>query len=257
MAEFAATGDPTQLYTAIEKAYCEDRWSDVLEQGERLLERLPTSDLGLRQRLQLLMAHTHLYGYGNRDAAGDLYRDVQKSQAEPALRQIATQGLQQCDLPAERPGGAATLALTAQTPSVEPQRLREPEPEPEPEPDPSPYEKPRPIEDLPLLVEDGPSLREAALALSRAAASPARPAETPVMPWLESAPTQGGGSVGSGPESLIPDVIDEPEMIEVHQANPALAEELEILESTSASPGEAAEDGDGDLLSGLLRVEIL
>jgi hypothetical protein len=187
MAEFAEMGDPAQLYMAIEKAYCEDRWPDVLDQGQKLLSRLPGDDLGLRQRLQLLLAHTYLYGFGNRDSAGELYRAVQESQAESALRQIAAQGLQQCGLPPTPP--ATPLAEPPHTPQRETEAV-----------------------------------------------------VTPVMPWLASPQATGdapgeaafpaAGEAGA-PASLIPEVIDEKELIEVHQANPALAEELELRELPS------------------------
>lgn len=214
MAESAAAGDPTQLYTAIEKAYCEDRWSDVLEQGERLLARLPSDDLGLRQRLQLLMAHTFLYGFGDRKSAAGLYSAVEASQAESALRQIAAQGLQQCDVP--------------------------------------------------VLEETGPSLHEAVLALSQAEAAADEPAEAPVMPWLDTQPAResapaplGESPAAAAVPALIPEVIEEPELIEVHQADPALAEELELKEPTPLL-GSNEEDGEEDLelRKGLLRVDI-
>jgi hypothetical protein len=235
MAESAAAGDPTQLYTAIEKAYCEDRWSDVLEQGERLLARLPGDDLGLRQRLELLMAHTYLYGFGDRAAAAGLYRSVERSQAESALRQIAAQGLQQCDVPMQPQADAL----------------------------------PRPAEAEPLLEETGPSLHEAALALSQAelgqttAADPA-PAEVPAMPWLDTqpagqpAPATGAANPTAAVEpALIPEVIEEPELIEVHQADPNLAEELELKEPSPQRTSDWREDDeDPELRKGLLRVEI-
>jgi hypothetical protein len=66
------------------------------------------------------------------------------------------------------------------------------------------------------------------------------------MPWLES---------GSAPAPLIPEVVEEPELIEVHQADPRLAENLDVVvreaERESATSGE-----DADLLAGLLRVVI-
>ncbi len=221
MAEFAAAGDPTQQYTAIEKAYCEDRWSDVLEQGERLLARLPGDDLGLRQRLQLLMAHTYLYGFSDRTSAADLYRAVEASQAESALRQIAAQGLQQCSVPVQPPADAL----------------------------------PQPAEAAPLLEETGPSLHEAALALSQS--------ETPVMPWLDTqpagdnppAPLAESPATAAEP-ALIPEVIEEPELIEVHQADPNLAEELELEAPPPRLGSQEEEDEDLELRQGLLRVQI-
>jgi hypothetical protein len=223
MAESAAAGDPSQLYTAIEKAYCEDRWSDVLQQGEKLLARLPSDDLGLRQRLQLLMAHTFLYGFGDRGSAAELYRAVQASQAETALRQIAAQGLEQCEVPIQQA------------------------PEPEPSPQPPTGALPEPTEAAPLLEEGGPSLHEAALALSQEEAT--QPSEAPVMPWLESPAT-------AAEPALIPEVIEEPELIEVHQADPILAEEMELKAPPPRRRTDAEEDEDLELRKGLLRVEI-
>ena len=218
MAEFADMGDPTQLYMAIEKAYCEDRWPDVLEQGQTLLDRLPADDLGMRQRLQLLLAHTHLYGFGDRDSAGDLYRSVQDSPAETALRQIAAQGLQQCALPAPPPT-VANLETSAP-----------PEPEEEAEP-----------EEMPVPGET---------------TSP--PTASPVIPWLESPPSARKTETpqSGAPGALIPDVIEESELIEVHQADPALAEELELKE-TPADPKTAQQrEEDPELLKSLLKIEL-
>jgi hypothetical protein len=85
------------------------------------------------------------------------------------------------------------------------------------------------------------------------------------MPWLES----------TGVAALIPDVVDEPELIELHQSDPALAEELDLqvrpssgapagvpppwARATVAAPRSPANEGeiekeDADLLRGLLRV---
>jgi len=195
MAEFAEVGDPTQLYMAIEKAYCEDRWPDVLEQGQKLLSRLPVDDLGLRQRLQLLLAHTHLYGYGNRESAGEFYRAVQESQAESSLRQIAAQGLQQCEV----------------APSPEPT---------------TPY----PDWAGPVIPWEEPSTQTAA---------------TPALP-------QSGATER---EPLIPELIDEAELLEVHQADPALAEEFEIRETRPTAEIEGPKE-DAELVKSLLKVEL-
>jgi hypothetical protein len=84
------------------------------------------------------------------------------------------------------------------------------------------------------------------------------------MPWLdtqparESAPTPLGESpAAAAVPALIPEVIEEPELIEVHQADPALAEELELKEPTPLL-GSNEEDGEEDLelRKGLLRVDI-
>lgn len=204
MAESAAARDPLQRYAAIEQAYRDDRWPEVIRSGQELLGDLaagpgPTRP-GLRERLELLMAHAHLYGLGNRDRAEELYRSVLRVGAEPALREIAEQGLQQCSLPAADAAGtedsrmwslsdaeAATISGAgatglAQPPSLNLGKERRP------------------------LVGDGQS--------------------TP-------APAGGGtaavGPLAGSPEApLIPEVVEEPELIEVHQADPRRAEEVEV-----------------------------
>lgn len=268
MAEFvdAATNGPqdhARRYRAIEQAYVDDRWADVLEQGNALLSRLATNDLELRQRVQLLIAHTHLYGYGDRDRAEDLYRAVLGSEAEPTLRQIADQGLQQCNLPLQRQPQPATSS------TLDPEQLPQPVGEP--------------LED-----SDGASLHESleALGLSRdePASGEARidtaAAVEPVMPWLTTASRgsagpaddAAGGSRASevNGSSLVPEVIEEPELIEVHQADPSLADEYELTETGALSERHvrevvadeqtaAVESGfeeEPELLAGLLRVVI-
>jgi hypothetical protein len=67
-----------------------------------------------------------------------------------------------------------------------------------------------------------------------------QPAEVPVggpveqaLPWREQTPT----APAPLNQALIPEVVDEPELMEVHQANPTLAEEvdLQIQRDTPAS----------------------
>ncbi len=102
MAESADHSNSTERYAAIEQAYCADQWGEVIDQGQSLLREIPRASgpmpEGLKERVQLLMAHAHLYGFNERDIAEDLYSDVLHSKAELALRQIAEQGLQQCSL---------------------------------------------------------------------------------------------------------------------------------------------------------------
>lgn len=75
----------------------------VIHDGQSLLGDFERADEaapeGLKERLQLLIGHAFLYGIGDRDSAEDLYQAVLRSGAEPSLRQIAEQGLQQCALP--------------------------------------------------------------------------------------------------------------------------------------------------------------
>jgi len=191
-AAMAATPDPLQQrYEAIERVYSERRWDDVARRSEELLLELP-NDPGhpLRQRLQLLLGHTYLYGYQDAATASGFYSRVQAATKEPVLLDIAALGLEQC---------------ASQTAAVNPART-------------------------------GTSAR-------------------PAMPWLQ----QLGGSdpaaaaPATAPDVLAVDVIDEPELIEVAQADPAQAEELELPSEpiNRLSPEEMAE-----LSKGLLRVVI-
>ncbi|MEB3322876.1 MAG: hypothetical protein VKI81_08625 [Synechococcaceae cyanobacterium] len=80
------------------------------------------------------------------------------------------------------------------------------------------------------------------------------PEPAAAMPWL-----QGRGSQAP----LVPEVVEEPELIEVHQADPGLAEDLDVplravAPAPSAPPAAAATPEaraeDPELLRGLLRV---
>jgi hypothetical protein len=314
MAEFSDTGTTTERYAAIEKAYCEDRWALVIDKGGRLLSQLHPGDSGLRERLQLLMAHSYLYGFGERDAAEDLYRAVLESKAEASLRQIAAQGLEQCEQP---PQPLASPAVTATNLAAEP--IAQPHPALRPE------ELPQPVRAPSLEEDSGASLHDSVQALIPTAPETATPSEatpsqpkSPVMPWLAGnspppeiarepatnlpplpanlpwAMAEGGvEQMPSEPpqEPLVAEVIDEPEMIEVHQADPRLAEEIELQEKDAvgspaqqpqgpipaeepqpspvliesersiledpAPQGEEFFAEEADLLQGLLRVEIL
>lgn len=263
MAEFADTAanndpeDHVRLYTAIEKAYVDDRWPEVLEQGRALLARLAADEDELRQRLHLLMAHTHLYGYGDRKAAADLYRAVLASEAGPSLRQIADQGLQQCNLPLQREPQAS--------PSEQPAASSMPATTPKPNPEQLPQPQGDPLED-----GDGVSRRESLETLGMAVEGTASTVQ-PVMPWLREESGQPSElPTASSTPSLIADVIEEPELLEVHQADPALAEEYELTETGALAEMPAlalsrveeipaADPGfeeDPELLQGLLRVVI-
>jgi hypothetical protein len=328
MAEFADAApsspeDNLRKYVAIEKAYVDDRWADVLQRGEALLESLEDDDRELRQRVELLMAHTHLYGFGDRDSAEDLYRSVLESKAAAALRQIADQGLQHCNMPLQREAQP--------TDSEPPEDSISPEPSPILDSDPLP----RPVA-APLQVGDEAVAHEylAAPATARNVSTPpAEPSLEPVMPWLteepfqqqpwqqQTAPQSGEwlarerspepwddapatdepeellasqqesppqtratnqpampdwsptASTFAPPPFLIPDVIEEPEMIEVHQTDPFLAEQIDLRESAplAVMPAmeidldenldkneipqtDAAFAEDPELLKGLLRV---
>ena len=86
-----------QRYEAIERVYSERQWDDVARLSEELLLELPNEPADpLRQRLQLLLGHTYLYGYQDRATATGFYSRVRAATQEPVLRDIADQGLEQC-----------------------------------------------------------------------------------------------------------------------------------------------------------------
>jgi hypothetical protein len=121
MADPALSSEPMERYGAIERAYCEERWMTVINDGQQLLGELASaaeaSPVGLKERLQLLIGHAYLYGLGDRDSAEDFYQAVLGSDAEPTLRQIAEQGLQQCVLPVAAPASAEAEEETQPSPS--------------------------------------------------------------------------------------------------------------------------------------------
>lgn len=244
-AAMAATPDPLQQrYEAIERVYSERRWDDVARRSEELLLELP-NDPGhpLRQRLQLLLGHTYLYGYHDAATASGFYSRVQAASKEPVLLDIAALGLEQCASLASAPPAAA-----AETP---PELTEEPAIEPTP-------------------VAAGQAFPFTAEAVNPAA--PRGSAARPAMPWMEHlggsdpAATTAPAPATATATALMAEVIDEPELIEGAQADPAQAEELEVTVSKELpasiqelpsepinrlSPEEIAE-----LSKGLLRVVI-
>jgi hypothetical protein len=105
-----------QRYEAIERVYSKRQWDDVARLSEELLLELPNEPADpLRQRLQLLLAHTYLYGYQDRAIATGFYSRVRAATQEPVLRDIADQGLEQCSSQPAPP--APTLEVgSGQTP---------------------------------------------------------------------------------------------------------------------------------------------
>jgi hypothetical protein len=86
-----------QRYAAIELAYSERLWPDVERLSAELLAELPESPADpLRLRLGLLLGHTRLYGWGDGATARAHYSGVLSHSQEPTLREIAQQGLEQC-----------------------------------------------------------------------------------------------------------------------------------------------------------------
>jgi len=281
-----------QRYEAIERVYSERHWDEVASLSEALLLEVPddASD-PLRQRLQLLLGHTHLYGFRDAATASGFYSRVQAVSGEAVLRDIADQGLQQC---------ANQLAAA--------QRETEPAPEREPEArtaEPSTTDAGTPETPAPETTaasaaapaEASPS--SAGTILGQAFPFTAEPVQgsigvstaSPAMPWLEqlvgvdpaaqaAAAAAAAGPLGAAPEPerapakaemtaspavspsaavsaitvaetaapseasnaieepgsteavLAVEVIDEPELIDVAQADPSRAEELDLAITT-------------------------
>jgi len=287
MASSPDTSDWHKRYAVIEKAYCQGRWSTVIEAGTLLLRELLEAGahpevMALRHRMQLLMAHTLLHGYGDRDAAEDLYEVVRQSDAEAALRQIAEDGLDQChqplnstlvaeedeeeedlqhsrpmlflpetertDLEEEDPSGPSRAPSSISQMPLSPLQKISPEPRPEPAQAPQPQALAAPLaQPAPAPIPpEATNLGLAADPFGPAGGSPPsepKEGEAPVMPWLtQPSEVPVGGPVEQAlpwkeqiptalaplNQALIPEVVDEPELIEVHQANPSLAEEVDL-----------------------------
>lgn len=197
-----------QRYEAIERVYSERQWDDVARLSEELLLELPNEPADpLRQRLQLLLGHTYLYGYEDRATATGFYSRVRAATQEPVLRDIADQGLEQC---ASQPAPPATT----------------------------------------LEVGSGQT--------------PITASTGSAMPWLE----QLGGivPVPVPVPNLVVEVVDEPELIEVAQADAATAQELDVAVSKesltgpkdrlAAPVGGPSPEEFAELSKGLLRVVI-
>ena len=108
-----------QRYEAIERVYSKRQWDDVARLSEELLLELPNEPADpLRQRLQLLLGHTYLYGYQDRATSNGFYSRVRAATQEPLLRDIADQGLAQCASQAAPP--AKTLEVKSGQTPVEP-----------------------------------------------------------------------------------------------------------------------------------------
>ena len=186
-----------QRYEAIERVYSKRQWDDVARLSEELLLELPNEPADpLRQRLQLLLGHTYLYGYQDRATSNGFYSRVRAATQEPLLRDIADQGLAQC---------ASQAAPPAKT----------------------------------LEVKSGQT--------------PVEPINNSAMPWLEQL-----GSIVAVP-NLVVEVVDEPELIEVAQADAATAQELEVAvskESLTEPVGAPSPEELAELSKGLLRVVI-
>ena len=233
MAETAAN-EAAQSYAVIEQAYSKENWATVLQDGEELLRLLRQSDnaqlMGLQMRLQLLLGHTQLYGYADKAEAAGFYAAVAEQSSEAALTKIAKQGLKQCaieEAPTEQaPAKAVAKAVAPTSGSLSPA--------------------------TPWLTVTAATAVTAVTAATTVTPAPIQQAETqpleepaastPASPWSE--------------PSLVPEVVEEPELIELHQSDPFLAEDVELdwKEPTPAKP--SLDKADEDLISGLMLFRI-
>ena len=229
MADSALSTELLERYGAIEQAYCQERWTSVIDDGQTLLGDLSRSaedpPEGLKERLQLLVAHAFLYGMGDRDSAEDLYQAVLRSGAEASLRQIAEQGLQQCTLPVAAPESPqdqvvdpqpdSAAAPTGETPLWPEATAAEPQVDPgisSPSGSASTLQEesapPEGLRDDWGVATSQPAAgEEGALGWLTAAATavPQQPAAGPVMPWLET-----GAAVNAAAGEVVQPVPESP-----------------------------------------------
>ncbi len=230
MAEITAN-EAAQRYAVIEQAYSKENWTAVVQDGETLLGLLKASDnpqlVGLKMRLQLLLGHTQLYGYADKTAASAYYGAVAEQSSEAALTRIAAQGLKQCAIEeAPATAEAITPASGASAPASSGPA--------------APW-----LTQTPAVPTTVVAVAAGVLEVSPPEPEPApaaSTASTPAAPWSE--------------PSLIPDVVEEPELIELHQADPSLAEDVELAWKEPAPAKDALDTADADLVSGLMLVRI-
>jgi len=255
MAQSPLANDPGERYAELERAYTEARWPDVLEQGGLLLADLDTDpdpvSADLASRANLLLGHAHLYGLRDQAAALPHYQAVLAGPADPDLRRIVEEALPYCQSAAgkessspvesaveaigqESATAAAATAMfnaTATEDAAPSAQERSAWAVIEPTADPLGEE----------ILDRGdqwiPRAGTAAEAITESA-----------TPWLDqpiqveppislekAGPSEVGGALAVPaadtdpmPPTLEVEVVEEPELVEVAQADPSLAEELEI-----------------------------
>jgi hypothetical protein len=177
-----------QRYATIERLYSVRQWPQVEALCEALLVDLPDSPADpVRQRVILLLGHTRLYGMEDLESARGYYHALLRTEADNILRQIADQGLEQCNLAERRQSqpGAPAAPEAAESPDT---------------------------------ATGGGEFFPFTAASTVAPAAPGAtdPASAAAAPWLESV-----------------DVVEEPEQIEVAQADPQRRKEIEVRELAS------------------------
>ena len=252
-----------ERYAAIERLYSQGEWQQVLEASTALLNEIPAQqDDPLRARLSLLQGHTLLYGLGQASDAALIYQQVLGSDTEPVLQEIAQQELQRCL--------AQTGDQTTETPPLEPEPVAAMDGEA------FPFEAQAvggtgagpSTAAMPWLealggVDPAAALQPSTLTsdqapwLSQAAAVPtptAAPA-APVAPQPETPPAPAAMPAADVPTAAaevaidplepaaeapaVADVVEEPEQLEVHQADPERAEVVDLDPVVPAADGPA------------------
>lgn len=237
------TASPESLqerYQTIERIYSERQWDDVARLSEALLLDLPDTDVHpLRQRLQLLLGHTYLYGYQDATTATGFYSRVRATTSEGVLREIADQGVAQC-----------ALQVKEQTPT--------------------PSSSTSTGESLEL--SGGQAFPFSAKPIPEGARATSA---MPAMPWMDQLDDQStaiavaqtavpsddpavGRTIGSE-TALVVEVIEEPELIELAQADADPADVLEAIitaETSDTGMGNFSPEEIAELSKGLLRVVI-
>ena len=249
-----------QRYEAIERVYSERQWDDVTRRSEALLLELPDdASHPLRQRLQLLLGHTYLYGYQDAATATGFYNRVRAATSEAVLRDIADQGLEQCANQATEPTPATAIESslsTAEQPAATGGQA-------------FPF-NPEAVTTTP---QGGDAMAAMPWMEQLGGIDPAAATGTPIAP-AEPAPVQPSAieasaiepvavaepvSVAEPRPELVVEVVEEPELIDVAQADPARAEELEVAissETTHERVGGFSPEEIAELSKGLLRVVI-
>lgn len=264
------------LYAAVELAYSEGQWQQALAQGEQLLRQIGDDNPSLRLRLELLLGHTQLYGFANAAAAAQHYTTVQQLQPEPILLDIAVQGLEHSrQLLAS---SAPEEAPAPEEPAAAPQQEEPPAPVAAVDPftaaaagaaapsagattaampwmvDLGGQDPAAPAPETLEALASNPFLQSAPATGAAAASFPpaapvAAPAEPPIalepgtaLALREPEPPEAVAEPAPLEEPLAVDVVEEPELIEVRQADPATAESIEVvpLEETLAGEPPAA-----------------
>jgi hypothetical protein len=293
MALSPLANDPSERYSELERAYTEDRWPDVLEQGGQLIADLSNDPdpvaADLASRAHLLLGHAHLYGRRDPAAALPHYQALLAGSADPELRRIAEEALPYCQTTVEpaAPEAAAGVSAMAPTTATDATAAAAASPTVAQELFPRAAIKAtaEPLGDR-ILATQGQWIHQAGTA--------SEPITEAATPWLDG-PIRQEQAIQTGVDGMIaaPDttigelvpsleveVVEEPELMEVAQADPSLAEELEIeltrirerrafhqgdetatQELTPPGPADSLAEPDDlmedpELLAGLLRVMV-